>query len=580
MRPAIAATTALALLAACSTTPGEPTAAIPSAGAPAATIAAAEFDWFHYEGSDPSDAAFPAGPGEYRNPILKGFYPDPSNTRVGDDYYLVTSTFSYFPGIPVFHSRDLVNWTQIGNAIDRPDQLDFGKLGMSRGVFAPTIEHHDGTFYILNTCVDCGGNFVITATNPAGPWSDPVWLPDLEGGIDPALFFDEDGSAWILNNGPPVGAPLYEGHRAIWIQRFDAKALKTTGPRTLLVNGGVDISTKPVWIEGPHIYRKDGWYYLSAAEGGTAEGHSQVVLRSRTVTGPYVPHAGNPILTQRDLPRDRAHAITSAGHGDFVQTPSGQWWATFLAVRPYTGDYYNTGREVFLMPVEWKDGWPRITAPGEVIPHVAKRPALPAQPAAAVPTTGAFSVRDEFDGTSLPPYWMTMRNPRERWWALDGGRLRIDARPVGIGDFGNPSFWGRRQQHLNASASTLVRFPAEKDGAEAGLTAIQNDEYWYFLSVARENGRRIVKLERRAGPNDPAGGIVVAQAPLTGPADAPVRLRIEARAAEYDFSYALGDGAWQALSRGQDGTILSTRTAGGFVGAVFGLHAHSPGETR
>ncbi|HEX8263185.1 MAG TPA: glycoside hydrolase family 43 protein, partial [Allosphingosinicella sp.] len=285
---ALAAAVAL-LIAGCASVPDAP------AGAPTA-----RFERFDYRGADPSDS-LPAGAGDYRNPILKGFYPDPSLTRVGDDYYLVTSTFSYFPGIPVFHSRDLVGWTQIGNAIDRPGQLDFARLGLSRGVFAPTIEHRDGTFYILNTCVDCGGNFVITATDPAGPWSDPVWLPDLEGGIDPSLFFDEDGSVWILNNGPPEGPPLYEGHRAIWIQRFDAAAKKTFGPRKVLVNGGVDLSKKPIWIEGPHILRKDGFYYLLAAEGGTAEGHSQVVLRSRRPDGPYSAYPGNPILTQRDL---------------------------------------------------------------------------------------------------------------------------------------------------------------------------------------------------------------------------------------------------------------------------------------
>lgn len=547
--------------------------AAPLAERPAPQAGTATFDWFHYEGADPIDA-LPAAPGTYRNPILRGFYPDPSITRAGDDYYLVTSTFSYFPGLPVFHSKDLVSWTQIGNAIDRPDQLDFGKLGLSRGVFAPAIEHKDGIFYILNTCVDCGGNFVITATDPAGPWSDPAWLPDLAHGIDPSLFFDADGSAWLLNNGPPPGEPLYEGHRAIWIQAFDPKALKTFGPRTLLVNGGVDISTKPVWIEGPHITRKDGWYYLTAAEGGTAEGHSQVALRSKTVTGPYEPFAGNPILTQRDLPRGRVNPITSAGHADLVQIPSGDWWATFLAVRPYEGDFYNTGRETFLMPVDWSGEWPRITAPGEEIPHVAPRPNLPAQPAPAVPTSGAFLVRDTFEGETLPPYWMMMRNPRSRWYALEDGALRLEARPVGLGDFGNPSFLGRRQQHQNASAATIVRFAPRRDGDEAGIVALQNDEYWYFLGVGMEGGRHVVKLERRAGPGDPAGGTLVASAPLDTAPGAPVRLKITARGAEYDFHYAAGDGAWRTLRTGEDGKILSTKTAGGFVGVTFGPYAY------
>ena len=282
------------------------------------TAPTARFDWFEYAGSDPVDSVSRLGPGDYRNPILQGFHPDPSITRAGDEYYLVNSTFAWFPGIPVFRSRDLVNWTQIGNAIDRPDMLDFGRLGLSRGVFAPAIEHHDGIFYILNTCVDCGGNFVITARDPAGPWSDPVWLPDLEGAIDPSLFFDDDGKAWIVNNGPPVGTPRYDGHRAIWIQEFDPRTLRTTGPRNVLVDGGVDPSTNPIWIEGPHIIKRDGHYFLICAEGGTAEGHSQVVLRGDRPTGPYTPYSGNPILTQRDLPRDRPFPITSAGHADFA----------------------------------------------------------------------------------------------------------------------------------------------------------------------------------------------------------------------------------------------------------------------
>jgi alpha-N-arabinofuranosidase len=341
------------------------------------------------------------------------------------------------------------------------------------------------------------------------------------------------------------------------------------------VNGGIDISKRPVWIEGPNIFRKDGFYYLIAAEGGTAEGHSQVVLRSRSVTGPYISGPRNPVLTQRDLPRDRPFPITSAGHADFVQTRAGEWWTTFLAVRPYAGDYYNTGRETFLMPVKWENGWPRITAPGEAIPYVAAKPRLPSQPAARVPTSGAFSIRDEFDGPALPPYWMMMRNPRERWWTLASGQLRLRARGTGLGDMGNPSFLGRRQQHMNATASTLVRFRAEREGDEAGLAAIQNDEYWFLLALGLEQGRPVVKLKRRAGPVDPAEGRMIASVPLAVPAGGPVRLRIEARGGEYSFFYSADRGDWRALRTGEDGTILSTKTAGGFVGTLFGLHAHS-----
>ena len=330
------------------------------------------FDWFEYTGRD---AVFeqPLPPGSYRNPVLAGFYPDPSITRAGDSFYLVNSTFAYFPGIPVFESTDLVHWRQIGNVIDRPSQLDFDGLGISRGVFAPTIEFHDGTFYVLNTAVDSGGNFFVTASDPAGPWSDPVWLPGIDG-IDPSFFFDDDGKVYLLNNGPPEREPLYDGHRAIWIQEFDPAATQPVGARKVLVDGGVDITTKPIWIEGPHIYSKDGWYYLVCAEGGTGPNHSQVVLRSRSVWGPYDPFDGNPILTQRDLPPDRPSPITNAGHADLVEAPDGSWWATFLATRTYEDIHYNTGRETFLLPVTWRDGWPVILEHGEVIPYVAPGP--------------------------------------------------------------------------------------------------------------------------------------------------------------------------------------------------------------
>ena len=344
----------------------------------AAQAEPARFERFTYDGQ--SIEQVKAGPGEYINPILSGYYPDPTITRVGDDYYLVNSSFAHFPGLPIFKSKDLVNWVQIGNAIDRPSQLDFTGRRTSEAVFAPDISWHDGVFYIVNTCVACRNNFVITATDPAGPWSDPIWLP-FEG-IDPSIYWEGD-KAYIVNNRAPDEPPRYDGHRAIWIQEYDWRAGKMVGPSTQLINGGVDISKKPVWIEGPHIFRKDGYYYLTAAEGGTSVNHSQVVLRSKKLRGPYLPYADNPILTQRDMDPNRPDPIGSAGHAKLIQTQKGDWWATFLAVRPYKGDFYNIGRETFLLPVTWKDGWPIILPRGEKIPHVGKVPDLPAQPSPA-----------------------------------------------------------------------------------------------------------------------------------------------------------------------------------------------------
>ena len=541
------------------------------------TIAApvARFEWFDYEGNDPVFDQASLTPAGYLNPILTGFYPDPSVTRAGDDYYLVTSTFGYFPGIPVMHSRDLVNWTQIGNVIDRPGMLDFDGLGLSRGVFAPTIEFHDGTFYVANTCVDCGGNFIVTSTDPAGPWSDPVWLPEV-GGIDPSLFFDEDGKVYVMNNDAPPEGARYEGHRAIWIREVDPQTYQSVSEPVVLIDGGVRPEDKPIWIEGPHIYRIGGWYYLWAAEGGTAVDHSQVVLRARSVTGPYAAFDGNPILTQRHLPEDRPDPVTSVGHADLVQDGAGRWWATFLGVRPYEGDFYNTGRETFLMPVDWDDGWPVITRGAQEVPYVmTERPGPVVDKRPAVPTSGNFTLREEFDGDQMPFNWMTLRVPETGWWSLDGGELKITARAVGLGEGAQPSIWGRRQQHQNAVASTSMIFAPQSNGDAAGLAVLQSDDYFYALGLTRNDaGELIVSLRRRSGPDSPVIGEEVVSRTIDMPEGQALGLRIAARGDAYDFSYRPdGSETWTELALDQDGKLLSTRVAGGFVGAVFGLYA-------
>jgi alpha-N-arabinofuranosidase len=478
----------------------------------------------------------------------------------------VSSTFAYFPGIPIHESTDLVHWKPLGHVIDRPTQLDFSGLGMSRGVFAPAIEFHEGLFYVLNTAVDSGGNFFVTAKNPAGPWSDPVWLEEIDG-IDPSLFFDADGKAYVLNNGPPEGTPLYEGHRAIWIQEFDARAGQLVGPRKVLVNGGVDFSKKPIWIEGPHLYRRNGWYYLLCAEGGTGPEHSEVVLRARSPWGPFVAYAGNPILTQRDLAENRAAPITNAGHADLIEAPDGSWWAVFLASRSYGGTHYNTGRETFLLPVTWKDGWPNILAKGETIPYVAPGPARMTA-ASQAPLSGNFTWRDDFDTSTLNPAWLHVRVPREPWADLRAkpGALTIHPRAETLDTLGNPSFLARRQQHTSFDASTALQLPPTGRIA-AGIAAFQNENFWYFLGTRRTADGVQLFLERRDGKNTQT--LVT----TTLSDDAPLKLKISAAGAAYSFSYETPDRRWRTLQANADGTLLSTDVAGGFVGAVVGPYA-------
>jgi alpha-N-arabinofuranosidase len=565
LRP-ISACALLALISAC--TPEARTSNV------SRNIATAEFSYFTYTGKDPVFDA-PLADGEMRNPILTGFYPDPGIVQAGTDYYIVNSTFCYFPGIPVWHSKDLVNWTQIGNVIDRTDMLDFGTLPLSRGVFAPTISHHEGMFYVANTCVDCGGNFIVTSEDPAGPWSDPVWMPQV-GGIDPSLFWDDDDKLYIMNNDVPEGGSTYEGHRAIWIREADPQTFQPISDPVMIINGGARPEDKPIWIEGPHIYKIGEDYIFSAAEGGTAIDHSQVVFKADNVLGPYTPYQKNPILTQRDLPAERDAPVTSVGHADYVTDDEGQWWASFLGVRPYQGDDYNTGRETFLLPVAWKDGWPEILPAGDRVPYRLRRPALPEQPAPTVPTTGNFELTDNFDDEDLPPYWMTVRIPARDWYTIQNGILTLEARPVSLGEFGQPSMLVRRQQHMHAEAVTEVSFSPGSSQDEAGLAAFQNDEFYYALGVSRNsNGEQVVRLRKRAGPGTGPEGETIAEMPVSSEGGTSLRLRIVARGPVYDFYQSGPDSEWSAVALNQDGSILSTRAAGGFVGAVFGMYARS-----
>ena len=532
--------------------------ASPAADAP-------RFSHFTYTGK--SDERVVAGPGTYRNPILSGYYPDPSVTRVGDDYYLVNSSFAHFPGLPVFHSKDLVHWTQIGNAIDRPDQLDFTGLRTSQGVFAPDISYHDGLFYIVNTCVECKGNFVITARNPAGPWSQPTWLP-FEG-IDPSIYWEGD-RAWIVNNRAPAGPVRYDGHRAIWIQEFDWRAGRMIGDSTQLIDGGVDPGKQPVWIEGPHILRKDRFYYLIAAEGGTAVDHSQVVLRSRAVRGPYVPFAGNPILTQRDLDPSRPHPVTSTGHAKLVQTQNGDWWATFLGVRPYAGDYYNTGRETFLLPVTWRDGWPTILPKGQPVPFVAKAPNLPTQPRPPLPTSGDFAYTDPFDGDRLSRQWIGVRTPRAPFYRVANGDLILRS-TTPIGDLsGAPAFVARRQQHSNATVSTTVTFTPRSPRDRVGLAAMQSDDNYLVFALTLIDGKPAVALYTAVKGQERR----VAFAPIPA-GSAPMTLTIRTTGATMAFDVQTAAGK-RTVAEKVDGRFLSTHLAGGFVGTLIGPYAWTP----
>jgi xylan 1,4-beta-xylosidase len=334
----------------------------------------ATFSYFNYVGNDNRFDKKIDNARQYFNPILAGFYPDPSVCRKGDTYYLVNSSFSFFPGVPIFTSKDLVNWKQLGNVLDRESQLPLTHQRVSGGIYAPDITYNKNnqTFYMITTNVGAG-NFFVKTKYPAKGWSEPIYLHKING-IDPSMFFDQDGKGYIVHNAPVMGKADYEGQRAIRIFRFDVKGDSIIGEPTEIVRGGTHVTEKPIWIEGPHLFRVGKFYYLMCAEGGTGSMHSEVIFRAKNPMGPWEEFSGNPILTQRSgLDPAREDIVTSTGHADLVQAPRGDWWAVFLGCRPYEDDFYNTGRDTYLLPVTWKDGWPTILEKGKVMPTVVNK---------------------------------------------------------------------------------------------------------------------------------------------------------------------------------------------------------------
>jgi len=518
--------------------------------------------------------------GQFRNPILAGFYPDPSICKVGSDYYLVNSTFGYFPGIPIFQSKDLVTWNLLGHVLDRPEQLNLDGMGITRGLFAPAIRYNNGIFYVTCTLVDGGGNFVVTSKKPEGPWSNPTWLPEVNG-IDPSPFFDDNGKAYILyNSDAPENKPLYNGHRTIRIREFDPLNLKVSTEEKIIVNGGVDLSKKPVWIEGPHIYKINGKYFLTAAEGGTAEDHSQVILKSDNVFGPYIPYDKNPILTQRHLNPDRKNPITCTGHADFVQTDKGDWWAVFLACRPhepFVENNYNTGRETFLAPITWIDGWPVINYGFEEIQYNYLLPTGTIEKT-IVPFNGDFSIKENFDEKNLPNYFMFIRTPKENWYSLlsKKGFLEMNLRPETVSGTGNPSFIARRQQHSYCTISTELEFSAQGENEKAGLIAFQMEEFFYFFCKSKVGKVDVVQLYK-ANKNKVTNNMeLIAQNEVVS--GKTISLKIEAKGKEYFFFYAVKKDNWLLLQDKVDASFLSPRNVYGFVGTVMGMYATSLGK--
>jgi xylan 1,4-beta-xylosidase len=489
----------------------------------------------------------------YRNPILPGFYPDPSVCRVGNDFYLVTSTFEYFPGVPIFHSTDLTNWRQIGHVLTRKSQLSLDGLNSSQGIFAPTLRYHAGTFYLITTNVGGGGNFYVTANDPAGPWSEPIWVREPPGGVDPSLLFDDDGRVYYTKQGGGERGAIHQAEIDV-----ASGALKSELVQVWSGTGGV-------WPEGPHLYKVRGVYYLMIAEGGTGYEHSVTVARSASPSGPFEAFADNPILTHRHR---HGHPIQATGHADLVELPNGTWWLVFLGIRPWRRGNHHLGRETFLAPVTWStSGWPVVHHGAAIELHMDGR-GLPAAQAAV-----ARKSRDDFDSSELALEWNFVRNPRAESFSLTErrGHLRLKGSQLGLDAVGAPAFVGRRQQHYRVAVESRMTFEPTLSAEEAGLCVRMNEDNHFALAIrGSRDGRRVQVRTRIQGHVE-----LVADEPIL---EGPVTLRIEAGEEQYEFFY-VADGAERRSLGTAPSAPLASEVAGGFTGVYLGMYAATSRDT-
>ncbi len=477
----------------------------------------------------------------YQNPVIPGFYPDPSVCRVGDDYYLINSTFEYFPGVPIFHSKDLVNWDKIGYCIHREDQIP-GEIN----IFAPTLRYHEGIFYMITTNISYGGNFYVTASNPAGPWSDPIWIDMPE--IDPDLFFDDDGKAYVTTSTFELAeinietGELLSERRKIW---------NSTGGR---------------YPEAPHIYKKDGFYYMLAAEGGTEEAHMVTIARSHNIWGPYIDNPANPIATHVNV-AGMGKAIQGIGHADLVQAHDNSWWMVIHGYRSVTGypPHHILGRETCLVPVSWpKGGWPVINGNGSVPVEMA-HPTLPQFPFEAKPA------RTNFDEPQLGHEWNYIQQPNKENFAYNPGKgtLTLLGSTLKVGEKGNPTFIGRRLTDIQFEASTRLEFDPQNENEEAGMILLNNGSH-FDIVVYNKNGKRYLAVKLQFGRT-------VYKSEEIELAPGFVDLKIEGTGPEFIFSYSQNNDDFSTVEIAE-ARFLSTQTVGWFTGLYVGLYATGNGK--
>lgn len=482
---------------------------------------------------------------KYNNPIISGFNPDPGICCVGENFYLVTSTFEFFPGVPIYHSKNLVNWELINYCLSTDIQLPLHRAKASGGIYAPTLRYHNGTFFMVTTNVSAGGNLIVHTTDIHGKWSDPVWLE--QGGIDPSLFWDDNGTCYFVST-------ISEGENGNGI--FLCEINPFTG-EMLSPSRRISKGCGGRFAEAPHIYKKDGWYYLMLAEGGTEYGHMETMQRAREIYGPYEKCPRNPILSHRDHPS----TLQATGHADLVEDENGNWWAVCLAIRTLPSTkLHHLGRETCLAPVVWdEDGWPIVGNCGKIAFEMDAPLPGPA------PTPVSHDFEDRFDSETLNPHWNFVRNPNRACYRLQKGRITLIGAEDSLSTLnGHPTMIALRQQEFSMEA--VARLDGVlKDGTRAGISAFYNSDYHYDILLSKEGAETFVSLRKRVADID----VTVARhrIDLAGAID----LKIESCAEWYVFSYE-NNGTRAELGRGKTALLCSEGThPTSFTGTFFGV---------
>lgn len=431
-----------------------------------------------------------------KNPIIPGFYPDPTICRVGDDYYLACSSFELYPGIPLFHSKDLIHWEQICNVMTKENGFHVEKNSMVGGVMAPTLRYNNGTFYIINTNFSDRGNYIVTAKDPAGPWSEPHWMDDVPG-IDASIFFDDDGKAYVMGTGNvwDNGAGVME--RGIWLAEYDMENFRMAGEPVTIYNSALRGGASP---EAPHIYHIGEYYYLITAEGGTEHYHAVMVARSKELFGFYEGNPGNPVMTHRHM--GFKSPIINVGHADLVELPDGSWYAVMLASRLIDGAYKNLGRETFICPVVWERDWPLFSPQTGKMEWEYEAPMLPEMMPVKRPDTYDFS-----DGLS-DLRWVFWGTPYGDMYRTENGRLFLkcyrqrlydDIRPMNLEDANTEDncmpFVAQRQCSMDVTVGCGMHF-LPKEEESAGLAIVQAMNHQLHLERVRRDGKQLIQLAR------------------------------------------------------------------------------------